>query len=84
MQVFIEGITRKKADGTEIQVPFGASNLAIVDLDKSDQRRMKRRQKKAPSAAKGEKSKKADQPAGDAPKGAKSGKGKKKETVRKE
>ncbi len=46
-QVFIEGITRKKADGTEIQVPFKASNLAIVDLDKGDSRRMRKKGEKA-------------------------------------
>ncbi len=44
--VFIEKIVRKKADGTEIAVPFRACNLLLIALDKSDQRRVKRAVKK--------------------------------------
>ena len=39
--VFIENIMRKKANGEEVQVPLKASNLLIVDLDKSDAKRFK-------------------------------------------
>jgi len=42
MHVFVEKITRKKADGTEAMVPFRASNLLIESLDKSDEKRFKR------------------------------------------
>ncbi|VVC00440.1 50S ribosomal protein L24 [uncultured archaeon] len=31
-QVFIEGITRKKVSGKEIQVPFKASNLLVMEI----------------------------------------------------
>lgn len=40
-QVFIEKMTRKKADGTEMLVPIRASNLMIVELEKSDEKRLK-------------------------------------------
>ncbi|MAG18029.1 MAG: 50S ribosomal protein L24 [Candidatus Diapherotrites archaeon] len=40
-QVLIEGITRKRLDGTEIQVPFKASNLRIVNIEDKDNRRLK-------------------------------------------
>ena len=45
-QVFIEGITRKKIDGTEIQVPFKPSNLLLVTIDEKDERRFKGQAKK--------------------------------------
>jgi len=40
-RVYIEKISRKKVDGTEVPVPFDASNLQIVTLDGSDERRIK-------------------------------------------
>ncbi|MCR4335886.1 MAG: 50S ribosomal protein L24 [archaeon] len=40
-QVLIEGMTRKRLDGTEIQIPFKASNLMIVNIDDKDSRRLK-------------------------------------------
>ena len=39
--VFIENVMRKKANGEEVQVPLKASNLLVVDLDKSDSKRFK-------------------------------------------
>ena len=39
--VFIEKLVRKKADGTEIQVPVKTSNLLVLDVDESDARRFK-------------------------------------------
>jgi len=39
-QVFLEKLVRKKSDGTEKALPLHASNLKIVDLDKSDARRI--------------------------------------------
>ncbi|MFP3144215.1 MAG: 50S ribosomal protein L24 [Caldisphaera sp.] len=39
--VKIEGITRKKADGTEIPVKFRPWNLIITDLDLKDEERRK-------------------------------------------
>jgi len=44
-QVFIEGITRKKTDGTEIPIPFNASNLMIIELDTTDKKRLKNKRK---------------------------------------
>ena len=41
LKVYIEGITRKKVDGTEVQVPFNASNLKIIDLNLEDKERVK-------------------------------------------
>ena len=38
--MFLEKLTRKKSDGTERAIPFHASNLMIVDVDKSDARRL--------------------------------------------
>lgn len=43
MRVFIEGVVRKKSDGTEILVPVHASNLLLVELAE--------REKKAKPAA---------------------------------
>ena len=41
-QVFIEGIIRKKTDGTEKAVPIKPSNLMILELDSSDTKRIKK------------------------------------------
>ena len=59
-QVFLEKLVRKKSDGTEKQIPLHASNLMIVDLDKSDARRTSKgkaaqKEKKKPVAKKEEK-----------------------------
>lgn len=40
-KVYIEGVTRKKTDGTERQVPFHPSNLRVVNLNLEDKRRAK-------------------------------------------
>ncbi len=45
VKVFIDKITRKKADGTEKLIPFKASNLMIIELDKKDEKRLKRNKK---------------------------------------
>ena len=41
-RVKVEKVLRKKADGTEIQVPLEPSNLLLIEVDKSDGRRFKR------------------------------------------
>jgi large subunit ribosomal protein L24 len=38
-RVNVEGITRSKTDGTKVFVPIHPSNLIILDLDLSDERR---------------------------------------------
>jgi len=43
--IFIDGITRKKSDGTEINVPFRSPNLVITDLETKDGKRFKRGKK---------------------------------------
>ena len=40
-RVFLEGLNKKKADGTELPVHFNHSNLVLIDLDRSDSRRFK-------------------------------------------
>ncbi len=40
-RVHIEGVTHKKVDGTEVYYPVHPSNLVVVDLDTSDDMRMK-------------------------------------------
>ncbi|MFH7882646.1 MAG: 50S ribosomal protein L24, partial [Candidatus Aenigmatarchaeota archaeon] len=40
-KVYIEGIMRKKTDGTERIVPFHPSNLKIINLNLEDKRRVK-------------------------------------------
>ena len=39
VRVYVEGLTVKKADGREVLVPIHPSNLLIVDVDRSDERR---------------------------------------------
>lgn len=38
--VFLEKLSRKRSDGTERPIPLHPSNLVIVDLDRSDSRRV--------------------------------------------
>ncbi len=40
-RVYIEGITRKRTDGTERLVPIHSSNLKIINLNLEDKRRVK-------------------------------------------
>ncbi|MFH1224783.1 MAG: 50S ribosomal protein L24 [Candidatus Diapherotrites archaeon] len=42
-RVFIEKLARKKADGTERLVPINASKVMIVEIDRSDDKRVKGR-----------------------------------------
>ncbi len=37
--VYLENVTRKKADGTQVRVPVRVSNVMIVQLDLSDEYR---------------------------------------------
>lgn len=39
LKVFVEGMTVKKANGQEVPVPIDPSNLMVVELDRSDERR---------------------------------------------
>ncbi|MBI4210134.1 MAG: 50S ribosomal protein L24 [Candidatus Diapherotrites archaeon] len=50
--VLIEGIVRKKIDGTEKQVPFRPSNLLLVAIDEKDERRLSKKNRKGPLAGK--------------------------------
>ncbi len=45
-KVLLEGITYKKKDGTEKQVPISPSNLMIIELDLSDKRRVEALERK--------------------------------------
>ena len=40
-RVYIEGILRKRTDGTERQVPINPSNISIINLNLDDKRRSK-------------------------------------------
>ncbi len=44
-RVLLEKVTRKKSDGSEIQVPLTTSNLLLVDLDRTDKRRLAKPEK---------------------------------------
>ena len=41
LKVYIDGITRKKVDGSEVQVPFHASKIKIINLNLEDKKRLK-------------------------------------------
>lgn len=41
IKVYIDGITRKKVDGSEVQVPIHPSNLKIINLNLEDKKRIK-------------------------------------------
>jgi len=45
-KVYIEGIMRKRTDGTERQVPIHPSNLRIINLNLEDKRRSKTLERK--------------------------------------
>ena len=38
-KVYVEGVTVKKADGTDVERPLRASNLMITELDLEDKKR---------------------------------------------
>ncbi len=42
VRVYVEGITRKKVDGSNVNVPLHPSNLKIVELDLEDEKRLKK------------------------------------------
>lgn len=46
--VFVGKVVRKKANGEEIQVPLQASKLLVVDVEKSDSKRFRRKKPGAP------------------------------------
>ena len=41
IKVYIEGITMKKVDGSEVQVPIHPSNLKVINLNLDDKKRLK-------------------------------------------
>jgi len=41
IKIYIDGITRKKVDGTEVQVSIHPSNLKIINLNLEDKKRIK-------------------------------------------
>ena len=44
LKVYIEGMQKKKTDGSKVNVPFKASNLQIVELNLDDKKRFKKMQ----------------------------------------
>ena len=40
-KVYIDGITKKKVDGSDISIPIHPSNLRIIELDLKDEKRLK-------------------------------------------
>ena len=40
IKVYIDGITRKKVDGTEVQVPIHPSKVKIINLNLEDKKRL--------------------------------------------
>lgn len=55
IKVYAEGITRKKVDGSDVQVPFHPSNLRITDLNLEDEKRLKALKRKEKEEAHGKK-----------------------------
>ncbi|MEM5853057.1 MAG: 50S ribosomal protein L24 [Candidatus Aenigmatarchaeota archaeon] len=45
-KVYIEGITRKKTTGAEVQVPIHPSNLKIINLNLDDKKRVEALERK--------------------------------------
>jgi len=41
IKVYIDGITRKKVDGSEVQVPIHPSKIKIINLNLDDKKRLK-------------------------------------------
>lgn len=41
IKVYIDGITRKRVDGSDVQVPIHPSNLRIINLNLEDKKRLK-------------------------------------------
>jgi len=41
MVVYVEGVRRKKVDGSEVNIPLNASNLRILELNLEDPKRKK-------------------------------------------
>ena len=61
--VYLEGITRKKIDGKEVQVPIQPSNLQIVSAAMDDKKREKIIGRKKTESKKSEKKKTEKEPA---------------------
>jgi len=57
LKIYIDGITRKKVDGTDIQVPFHPSNLKIINLNIEDEKRLKSLKRKEKENVTSEKTK---------------------------
>ena len=49
LRIFIDGVKRKRSDGTEVQVPINPSNVIVDELDKSDAKRFKKKELKGKS-----------------------------------
>ena len=56
-QVFLENLNRKKADGTEVPLPLHPSNLLLVELERSDEKRIKVKKKTEKPAEEGKEKK---------------------------
>jgi large subunit ribosomal protein L24 len=81
-KVVVEGVTNKKADGTEVPLPVDPSNLLIVKLNLEDKRRQAKLDETANAPQKGEpKVQKASKASG---KGGKKSGAKKAESTKKE
>ncbi|MEI7961595.1 MAG: 50S ribosomal protein L24, partial [archaeon] len=39
-KIYVEKIVKKKSNGKEYEVPIDASNVLIIDLDKTDRKRI--------------------------------------------
>jgi len=41
IKVYVDGLTRKKVDGSEVQVPFSPNRIKIINLNLEDKKRLK-------------------------------------------
>ena len=55
LKIYIEGMQKKKMDGSSVNVPFRASNLQIVELNLEDKKRIKKTEIKQEKQNKSEK-----------------------------
>jgi large subunit ribosomal protein L24 len=57
LKVYVEGIQKKKQDGSKVNLPLKASNLQIIEVNDSDKKRFKKVKKEAKTSEVKEKKK---------------------------
>jgi large subunit ribosomal protein L24 len=47
MKIFVEKVIRKKSDGTEFEVAIDPSKVIVLEIDRSDRKRLKNKKEKS-------------------------------------